>query len=117
MTICRRHPAFGWLALQGSDSQKTLQTLLNHRDQAVAVNPNHSGMPQSFIDWCWEVQLPSMLQVPFYRKQIEQHVQDLNLKSDRLADQVYRQAGSLIAEQSDVDSERSQLASLLEENP
>ena len=48
---------------------------------------------------------------------LERRVLGLNLKSDRLADQVYRQAGSLIAEQSDVDSERSQLASLLEGQP
>lgn len=117
MTICRRHPAFGWLALQGHDTQKTLNTLLNHRDKALQVDPTHSGMPQSFIDWCWEEQLPSLLRVPFYRQQIEQHVQDLKDKSDRLAEQVYRQAGSLIAEQSNVDSERHQLAEMLQGEP
>ena len=114
MTICRRHPAFGWLSLQGADTQKTLQTLVNHRDKALALEPNHSGMPQSFIDWCWTEQLPSLMKVPFYRKQIEQHVQDLQDKSDRLADQVYRQAGSLIDEQSEVDSVRHQLAEMLQ---
>ena len=113
MTICRRHPAFGWLSLQGADTQKTLNTLLNHRDKALKVDPTHSGMPQSFIDWCWAEQLPSLMTVPFYRKQMEQHVQDLEDKSDRLTDQVYRQAGSLIDEQSEVDSQCSRLASLL----
>ena len=52
--------------------------------------------------------------VPFYRKQIEQHMQDLKDKSDRLAEQVYQLSGSLIDEQSEVDSVRHQLAEMLQ---
>lgn len=46
---------------------------------------------------------------------LERRVLGLNFKTDLYL--LYRQAGSLIAEQSDVDSERSQLASLLEGQP
>ena len=51
------------------------------------------------------------------RKHIDHNLQDLNDKSDRLAEQVYRQAGYLIAEQSNVDSERHQLAEMLQGKP
>lgn len=117
MSICRRHPALGWLQLQGVDQMKTMDKLLLHRDKALESDPTHSGMPPSFIEWTWTEQLPSLIKVPFYRNQVELHVQELTEKSDLLADQLYRQAGSLIAEQSEVDTTRHQLAELLEAEP
>ena len=115
MTICRRHPALGWLSLERPDTQKTHEILREHCQRAEALDRNHSGLPQSFIDWCWAEQLPSFMKVPFYRKQIEKHLQDLQEKSMRIHADIQRHVGGLIAEQSEVDAVRHQLAAIFEE--
>lgn len=114
MTICRRHPALGWLALQGNDTKRTLEKLIAFRDEALSADAQHSGMPPGFVDWSLTVQLPSMLHVPFYRKQVEARIEQLRQKSERISDDINRLVGSMIEEQGEADAERHQLAEMLQ---
>lgn len=115
MTICRRHPALGWLALQGSDTQKTLSKLLYFRDMAEANDSQHSGMPPGFLEWSLTEQLPALVRQPFYRNQLQERIQVLQKKSESISSSIQQIVGGLIEQQSETDSEIHQLSAILEE--
>ena len=84
MRVSKKHPAEGWLHLEPRDYSTSLDRLLRERDKELISNPNASGMPQSFIDWTWSKQIPELIQKPFYKKQVEAHIADLEFKSERI---------------------------------
>ena len=61
------------------------------------------------------VQFPELCRNSNYRKQIEDRCCQLQAKSDRLSGEINAMVGSLLSEQSAVDTEREQLQVLLEE--
>lgn len=115
MRIGRSHPLLGWLRLDGDTYDRTLWQSKRDHDLAVEVDRNHSGHAESFVDWVWTVQLPELCRNSNYRKQIEDRCCQLQAKSDRLSGEINAMVGSLLSEQSAVDTEREQLQVLLEE--
>ena len=80
--LSRPHPVFGdWCYCQPGDSQRLLDRQLAFRDAALKEDPNFSGMPPEFEQWCKTSWLPSNLGRSFYRKQAETHIQGLAAKS------------------------------------
>ena len=116
MTICRRHPALGWLALQGPERLQTLAKLTHFRDLAQAANPQHSGMPPGFLEWSLTEQLPALVRQPFYRNQLQAYIQELQKKSESISSDIQKIVGGLIEQQSEMDSEIHQLSAIFEES-
>ena len=74
--LTRPHPVFDdWCYCQPGDSQRLLDRQLAFRDAALKEDPNFSGMPPEFEQWCKTSWLPSNLGRSFYRKQAETHIQ------------------------------------------
>jgi len=51
--LARPHPVFGdWCYCQPGDSQRLLDRQLSYRDAALKEDPEFSGMPSAFEQWC-----------------------------------------------------------------
>ena len=73
--LARPHPCFGdWCFAATGYSQRLLYKQLSFRDKALAEDPNFSGMPPEFEQWCRTSWLPANLGRDYYRKQAEAHV-------------------------------------------
>ena len=92
--LSRSHPCLGWLYISPTDKRQCLDRLLRDRDAALEVDPNFSGMPQSFIDWTWQTWLPSHLHR--YEKQVEGHLSYLNRKIAELNGDLEKAAGGIL---------------------
>ena len=105
--LARPHPVFGsWCFCKPGDSQRLLDKQLQHRDQALQENPEHSGMPPSFEEWCRVQWLPSHINQPYYKAQAQQHVAALALQISNLQGQIEKQAGALLDERDRLIQER-----------
>ena len=83
--LARLHPVFGdWCYGQPQDSQRLLDRQLSFRDAALKEDPEFSGMPPEFEQWCKTSWLPANLGRDYYKRQAETHVQDLANKISRL---------------------------------
>jgi len=98
--IAKQHPSGNWLRVSDQVYRRALERniALGHPDQAHF----------------WGVELPSLLQQPHYRKQVEERVEELRARSAAIQQQVQSQVGSLLEEQGLVDLESRRLQELLE---
>lgn len=71
--LARSHPTQGWLKLKPADWGRTMEALLNERDNLA--DPNHSGPAPDYLAWVEEVEMPRLRQRndPFYTRQFEAH--------------------------------------------
>ena len=98
-----------------SSSSRTLDQSLIQRDRALELDRNHCGHAEGFVDWVWTTQLPELVRKDSYRQQVEDRVAELQARSEHLSGEINAMVGGLLSEQSDADSEREQLKSLLGE--
>jgi len=95
--LSRPHPLFGWLSIQPEDTRSVMTKLLAFRDADRAENPASSGMPESFVRWCWASWLPAALaRHPGYRAQLEAHIERLSHQITDLNRQIETQAAGLL---------------------
>lgn len=92
--IARAHPTEGWLRLTGNDYRITMDRLLLERDRLN--DPNHVGPAPAFMAWVVDEQIPALARVPYYRQQIEAHLEGLQQQADAamLAGDGYQRAMS-----------------------
>ena len=97
--LARLHPVFGdWCYCQPQDSQRLRDRQLSFRDAALKEDPEFSGMPPEFEQWCKTSWLPANLGCDYYRRQAEAHIQDLANKISRLQKEIEDRAGNLLDE-------------------
>ena len=97
--LSRPHPVFGdWCYCQPGDSQRLLDRQLAFRDAALKEDPEFSGMPPEFEQWCRTSWLPANLGLDYYRKQAETHIDSLATRIANLQRQIEEQAGGLLDE-------------------
>ena len=72
------HPAFGYLHCQADHYRTIFNKLCAMRDADVKAGNLSGGMPTGFRDWAWE-DLKSKANEPFYAKQIQEHLNQLEL--------------------------------------
>ena len=77
----RLHPAFGFLHCQAQDYRAIYNRLIEMRDADIKAGNLTGGMPTGFKDWCYQ-DLKTKAKDPFYAKQIEQHLNQLDLTID-----------------------------------
>jgi len=114
MRVGRMHPVANWLRCQGDDYTQSMDAVLAFRDQAVASDPSHTGLPPAALTWFWTEQLPQLLRQPHYRRQAEQQLEALRLKSADLGEMVERVAGSLLNDQAETDQQAAELQAVLD---
>ena len=113
--IARPHPVFGhWCFCQPEDSRRLLDRQLNHRHQALKEDPQFSGMPPAFEQWCRTSWLPANINRPYYRNQAQTHIASLALKISRLQHDIEERAGGLLDERDQLIQERLWLINELE---
>ena len=79
---------------------------------AVGV-PNASGLPSGARDWFWLRQLPALINDPKIREQCQHRLGELAGKHTAIDHQLRVQAGSLIDEQAELQSEMALLEQVL----
>ena len=94
LILARTHPCLGWLYISPTDTRQCLDRLLRDRDAALEVDPNFSGMPQSFIDWTWQTWLLANLHR--YEQQVEAHILYLDSKIGTLNSELEKRAGGVL---------------------
>ena len=48
-----------------------MDQVLRHRDEAQAVDPTQSGLPDASVSWFWENQLPELIKQERYLHQVQ----------------------------------------------
>ena len=105
--LSRPHPVFGdWCYCQPGDSQRLLDRQLRFRDAALREDPEFSGMPPEFEQWCRNSWLPANLGRDFYRKQAETHIQSLDVKIGRCQREIEERAGGLLDQRDELIQQR-----------
>ena len=105
--LARPHPVFGdWCFCQPGDSQRLLDRQLSYRDAALKEDPNFSGMPPEFEQWCKTSWLPSNLSRSYYKRQAEEHVASLATKIARLQTEMEDRACGLLDQREELIAQR-----------
>ena len=89
--------------------QRLMDRLLNYRDEALEVDPQHTGTPAAFVQYCRISWLPANLGRPFYRAQAETHLDTLARRIEGLNRDIERTAGSLLDQRDAAVAEREWL--------
>ena len=71
---------------------------LSYRDAALREDPEFSGMPPEFEQWCRTSWLPANLGRDYYRKQAEAHVASLAQRIANVQRAIEEKAGGLLDE-------------------
>ena len=95
--------------VQAGDMQRLMDRLLDYRDKALEVDPEHSGTPEDFITYCRVSWLPAHLSRPFYRAQAQSHVDHLAFPIEGLNRDIERTAGVLLDQRDAAVAEREWL--------
>jgi hypothetical protein len=90
--------------------QRLMDRLLNFRDKALEVDPEHTGTPADFVQYCRISWLPANLGRPFYRAQAETHLETLARRIENLNRDIEKTAGSLLDQRDAAVAEREWLA-------
>ena len=113
--LARPHPVFGsWCFCKPGDSQRLLDKQLSFRDQALRDDPNFSGMPPEFEQWCRTTWLPSHINQPYYKAQAQQHVASLAQRIANVQRSIEEKAGGLLDERDRLIQQRLWLQNELE---
>ena len=72
------HPCFGFLHCQPDHYRQIYNRLCEMRDNDIKAGNLTGGMPTGFQDWAFE-DLKTKADEPFYAKQIQEHLGQLDL--------------------------------------
>ena len=86
MRTAKHHPQVGWLFLEPRDYSRSLDRLLLERDRLDDLT--HSGPAPAYIAWVWSEELPALARNPFYARQFEAHIAELNQRLANLQKQI-----------------------------
>ena len=115
MRVAKAHPIAGWLRIEGGTYSRTLDKILAMRDADLETDPNASGLPLGARDWFWGTQLPTLVHDPKVREQCCHRLGELAAKHTAIDHQLRMQAGGLIEQQAELQSEMALLEQVLAE--
>ena len=107
------HPVCNWLRCVDHDYQRSMDQVLRHRDEAQAVDPTQSGLPEASVSWFWQTQLPELIKQERYRHQCEQHAENLQLALLAIESDINRQTEALQYEKAEKTAELARIMELL----
>lgn len=113
MRVSKAHPVAGWLRVDAGTYSRSLDQVLRHRDEQMAVNSQASGLPPASREWFWSTQLPALVNDPKIRDQVHSRLGELSASRQAIDDQIRRQASSLIEQQAEIDAEVALLKQVL----
>ena len=113
MRVSKAHPVAGWLRCDAETYSRSLDQVLRHRDEQMAIDPNCSGLPPASRAWFWSDQLPRLVADPKIRDQVLQRQAELAAQRAAIQDQIRLQAGALLELQTEIDAEQELLQQVL----
>lgn len=113
MRVSKAHPVAGWLRVDAGTYSRSLDQVLRHRDEQMAVDPQASGLPPASRDWFWSEQLPALVNDPKIRDQVLSRLGELSARRQAIDDQIRQQAWSLIEQQAEIGAEVALLEQVL----
>ena len=113
MRINRMHPVCNWLRCVDNDYRRSLDQVLRHRDEAQAVDPTQTGLPNASVTWFWETQLPELIKQERYLHQVQQHAENLQLALLAIESDINRQTEALQYEKAEKTAELARITELL----
>jgi hypothetical protein len=113
MRVSKVHPVAGWLRVDAGTYSRSLDQVLRHRDEQMASDPQCSGLPPASREWFWSTQLPVLVNDPGIRDQALSRLAELSAKRQDIEDQLRQQAGALIEQQAEIDTELQLLQQVL----
>ena len=113
MRVGRCHPVANWLRCGGNLYQRSMERVLGDRDDAVAQDPEFSGLPPASVGWFWNKQLPGLISDSFYRLQAEQRAESLQLVLLALDNDIAAATDGLRRERAAAADELQKLKALL----
>lgn len=113
MRVSKAHPIAGWLRCDAGTYSRTLDQVLRHRDEQMALDPNCSGLPPASREWFWSTQLPALLADPKIHEQVHSRLGELATRRQAIDEQLHAQAGSLLDQQAEIAAEEELLLQVL----
>ena len=113
MRINRMHPVCNWLRCVDHDYRRSMDQVLRHRDEAQAVDPTQTGLPDASVSWFWQTQLPELIKQEGYRHQCEQYAENLQLALLAIESDINRQTEALQYEKAEKKAELAKITALL----
>jgi hypothetical protein len=113
MRVSKAHPVAGWLRVDAGTYSRSLDQVLRHRDEQMGTDPSCSGLPPASRDWFWSTQLPALVNDPGIRDQVLARAAELSASRQAIDDQLRQQAGALIEQQAEIDTELQLLQQVL----
>jgi len=110
----KAHPVAGWLRVEARIYSATLDRILSDRDKQMLDDPSCSGLPPASRDWFWSQELPRLVSDPKIRDQVLERQAALAASRIAIEDQIRLQAGVLIAERAEIDTEMALLQQVLQ---
>ena len=107
------HPVCNWLRCVDNDYRRSLDQVLRHRDEAQAVDPTQTGLPNASVTWFWETQLPELIKQERYLHQVQQHAENLQLALLAIESDINRQTEALKYEKAQKTAELARITELL----
>ena len=80
MGIAKNHPVFNWIKCQGMLFHDTLTRVKKDSDEYARTKPNWSGITPATKTWAWN-QLKELAKDPYYAGQIQDRIEELDLKA------------------------------------
>ena len=80
MGIAKNHPVFNWIKCQGMLFHDTLNRVKKDSDEYARTKPNWSGITPATKTWAWG-QLKELAKDPYYAGQIQDRIDELDLKA------------------------------------
>ena len=113
MRIGRQHPIANWLRCDANLYNQTMDRVLRLRDEDLKKGDQSSGLPSGAEDWFVNEQLPNLLNNPYYRKQLEEHISDLKAKSDQINKDRHKVVQADLEAQEKIDETANKFSEML----
>jgi hypothetical protein len=113
MAIAKLHPVANWLRCSGDVYRQTWDRVSQLRDADYAAQRFDSGLPSGAKDWFLNIQLPTLVQFDFYRKQTEERISDLDKKHQQIEKDVKPLIDAKLKEQAALIDEKNLLLRIL----
>jgi len=108
------HPVANWLSVNLDLFRQSFERVLSGRNEQYRSDPNASGLPPASRAWFWSEQLPRLVSDPKIREQVLKCQAALAASRIAIGDQIRLQAGVLIMEQAEIDTEMALLQQVLQ---
>jgi len=108
------HPVANWLSVNLDLFRQSFERVISDCNDQYRSDPSASDLPPASREWFWLKQLPQLVHDPAICDQVHCRLGALAARRQAIADQIRLQAGVLIEEQAEIDTEMALLQQVLQ---